>query len=214
MSNTLFIIYVGAFDPISYGHLSTANLTLQMLNAQTVFFIPNNISPVKNKVIKTPFASRCEMISLGIKDCPNFKLDTRSGLITAGPSYCIDNLVSFKHEFPDASLCLVVSSEVIPDIQTWDRFDEIQQLAHIAISNRHGALCEKSTLEIIDADDRETVSKILKKYHAGKIFLIHGNEEFNVSSTAIRHLISLGVTPRFMLPDSVLEFIKKHQLYE
>lgn len=62
-----------------------------------------------------------------------------------------------------------------------------------------------------DDDLREQIARLEKKYGA-RIGLI-GMKEISFSSTDIRERIRNGRSIRYMVPDKVIEYIKKYRLY-
>jgi nicotinate-nucleotide adenylyltransferase len=52
----------------------------------------------------------------------------------------------------------------------------------------------------------------LHKYAAGRIYL-HPVTALEISSTDIRKQIAMGNNPRYLLPNSVYEYIKQHEIY-
>jgi nicotinate-nucleotide adenylyltransferase len=56
-------------------------------------------------------------------------------------------------------------------------------------------------------------SKELAQANAGKIFFWQVTQ-LDISATAIRNMIAKKQNPGFLLPDAVIEYIKKNKLYE
>jgi nicotinate-nucleotide adenylyltransferase len=48
---------------------------------------------------------------------------------------------------------------------------------------------------------------------AGKVYR-HAITQLDISASRIRALIAAGRSPRYLLPDAVLDHIKKHRLYQ
>lgn len=209
----------GTFNPIHFGHLCMAQELADALNFDEVRFIPAANPPHKN----TPSISaehRAAMLRLAIADNPLFKFDDRE-LQRDGVSYSIDTLQNLRDELgSQTSITLLMGSDAFTKFDTWHRWQEIIQLCHIAIVQR--PQMQKQTQEITK------LSKALETFLHNH-YSEHGDDlrtspagfitmrqitALDISSTAIREAIKQGHSVRYLVPDSVLEYIQAHQLYQ
>lgn len=203
-------VYIGAFNPIHYGHLSSAEIARQVLGINRVLFVPNYVSPTPHKNITVDFVHRCNMIQLAIDNYPHFLLDRRSAFLSA-PSYAIDTLTSLKKEF-NVPLCLMMGNDVMAHFHQWDRYEEILELAHIAVMRTPHESIEFNNFKLISSDEEHFLS-ILKNNKAGKVFLINECQGVYASSTFIRNLVEEGLAPHFQTSPEVLKYIAENELY-
>jgi len=200
----------GTFDPIHYGHLRPALDVAEQLNLAQIYLIPNSIPPHRAQPQATA-EQRLEMLHLAIKDCPEFVIDDRE-LQRQGESYTVDTLLSLRQDFPENPLYLLIGTDAFLYIQTWHRWQELLQLAHIVVMERPD--------EILVLPDKLNkwyqqylASKDDAKQFSGKIWPVKVTQ-LAISATEIRQKIAQGLTPQFLLPDTVIHFIKQSGLYQ
>ncbi len=200
----------GIFDPIHYGHLSAAWQAYQSLELDELRFMPCNRPPHKS----APFASaahRIHMLNLAIKDIPAFKIDDRE-LKFNDISYTINSLTQIRKEIGDTPICLLLGRDVFGQIATWHKPERLLQLAHLVIVDRPEEMFKRNAF-IDDLLTHEvTDPKALKKQNAGLVYF-EKNTPLCISSTIIREMLSSNLSPRFLLPDSVLNYIHDNKLY-
>jgi len=200
----------GTFDPVHYGHLRPALDVAEQLNLAQIYLIPNSIPPHRAQPQATA-EQRLEMLHLAIKDCPEFVIDDRE-LQRQGESYTVDTLLSLRQDFPENPLYLLIGTDAFLYIQTWHRWQELLQLAHIVVMERPD--------EILVMPDKLNkwyqqylASKDDAKQFSGKIWPVKVTQ-LAISATEIRQKIAQGLTPQFLLPDTVIHFIKQSGLYQ
>lgn len=152
------------------------------------------------------------MLRLAIEGIPGFHIDTRE-VERPGPSYMVDTLESMRSEFPRASLALLIGQDAANSLDSWHRWRELLELAHLVIMSRHGDIAD------YPADVEEAISggrvhdpEVLRLKPAGYVLELT-IDSLPISSSSIRDLICTDRSPRFLLPECVLEFIMKHRLY-
>ncbi len=205
----------GTFNPIHFGHLRMAQELAEALNLDEVRFIPSANPPHK----KMPAASaeqRVQMTQLAIGDNPLFKIDTRE-LDRRGASYTIDTLISLRQEIGmHASICLIMGTDAFSKLNTWHRWQELLNFCHII-------LVKRSTPTLMQTPLNEDLALFMRNHyteHAQDLFAqaagyIHMQAitELDISSTAIRAAFIQKTTPRYLMQDKVINYIKLHQLY-
>ncbi|MDO9366226.1 MAG: nicotinate-nucleotide adenylyltransferase [Methylotenera sp.] len=207
-------IFGGTFNPIHFGHLRMAQELADALNFDEVRFIPAANPPHKN----TPIISaehRVAMVHLSIKNNPCFTFDDRE-LHRAGASYTIDTLLSLREELGmKASITLLMGSDAFTKFDTWYRWQEIIQLCHIALVQRPQSEANKlpNILETFLHNHYTEHSDDLHTTPAGFVTMRQVTA-LDISSTAIREAFKHGHSARYLMPDSVIEYIHAHKLYK
>lgn len=204
-------IFGGTFDPVHIGHLRTAYELLNDIELEQIRFVPCRLPP-HGKSPRAPAELRLEMLRGAVAEVDGFVVDTRE-LKRDGVSYTVDTLESFRYEFPDRSIGLIVGMDAYLQLDTWHRWQDILGLAHLIIAQRPGAVVPDTgepgkLLASRGAKDRS----VLQKETAGRI-LVHAVTQLEVSSSAIRKLISRGGSPRFLLPRQVAAIIDTSGCY-
>jgi nicotinate-nucleotide adenylyltransferase len=202
----------GSFDPIHFGHLRPALDILEIFDLQELRFIPLNVAVHRPQ----PAASgpqRLEMVRAGIQSQPGFAADGRE-LERAGGSYSYDTLVSLRDELgPEVPICLMIGADAFRAFSSWYRPEGILDLAHLVVMQRPGAEPAADPAGgRWPQEPRVGRPDELRSARGGHI-LVQEVTQLDVSATAIRDLIRRGRSPRFLLPDPVLEIIEREGLY-
>ena len=198
-------IFGGTFDPIHFGHLRTSLEVQQALGLEELRLIPLRDPPHREQPGATP-RQRLEMIRAAIAEEPTFRLDTRE-LEREGKSYSDRTLRSLREELSDTPLCLIIGSDAFRGFPTWHKPEEILQLAHIVVMQRPG----DPSPELYPERITDTIEE-LRTSLAGRIWPQRVSQR-EISATRIRELIGKGQSPRFLLPDPVLEIIRREGIY-
>lgn len=202
-------VFGGTFDPIHYGHLRSALEVQEIFGLSEVRFIPSATPPHRNQ----PAANaehRRQMVELAIQNQPNFICDARE-LNRHGKSYMVDTLASLRQDFPDQPLLLFIGTDAFNQLTTWHQWQRLFDFAHIVVMTRPSF----NSQQLNDFfTTRHTTDKTeLSKTLAGKLYF-QAITQLDISATAIRHFIAQQHSPKYLLPDAVLDYIKDKQLYQ
>ncbi|MGR9012617.1 MAG: nicotinate-nucleotide adenylyltransferase [Gammaproteobacteria bacterium] len=206
-------IFGGTFDPVHYGHLRSALEVKDIFGLDEVRFIPCANPPHREQ----PTASakmRLQMLRLAIRNQPGLKIDTREldrYELRQAPSYMVDTLDSLRQEFPDKPLLLFIGTDAFKYLTGWHQWQRLFDYAHVVVMTRPGF----KTQQLDDFFKARLVIDIkgFAQAGAGKL-CFQQVTQLDISATSIRDLIARKQNPGFLLPDAVIEYIKKHQLYE
>jgi nicotinate-nucleotide adenylyltransferase len=180
----------GTFDPPHYGHLLMANEVRFKLNLDEVWFMPNHQPPHKIKLSQTTNDDRYQMLQRAIEDHPPFRIETIE-FSRSGPSYTIDTIKILKGQYPDVQFYFIIGADMIEYLPKWHQIHELVQLIQFVGVKRPG-FKEGSNFPILYVDA----------------------PQFEISSQMIRSRVRNMETTRYLLPESVREFIKENHLYE
>lgn len=208
----------GTFDPIHFGHLRLAQELAEELGLREVRFIPAGLPPHRTQ----PFASaqqRLEMVRLGIAGNPLLTLDERE-IFKPTPSYTVETLLDLRTETGAAQpLCLFMGTDAFLGLTSWHRWRELFDLAHIVVAQRPGfpglgRAAASMPPELRDMLNRRLVNEpeALGGAPAGAIF-VQPITALDISATQIRAGLATGQSPRYLLPDAVLDYIQTNGLY-
>jgi len=201
----------GTFDPIHYGHLRPALEVQQALGLEQVRFIPLAVA-VHRGPPAADAGQRLAMVRAAVAGQPGFAVDDRE-IRRTGPSYTLDTLTDLRRELPDTGLCLLVGGDAFQDFLTWHRPLEILGLAHLVVMQRPRAPAPADpALARLLAEHLSRDPQVLGNTRAGCIFL-QPVTQLDVSASVIRTRLAAGGDVRFLLPDPVLEIIRREGLY-
>lgn len=205
-------VFGGTFDPVHYGHLRSALELVERLQLQQLRLMPSASPPHRD----TPSCSavhRAAMVELAVAGEPHLACDTRE-LARHGKSYTIDSLVELRQELGEShSLCMVVGCDAVLEITTWHRWESLLDWAHVVVIARPGwHLPTDGAVAQWLRQHRLADPALLRQRPAGGI-LIEELRPLAISSTEIRDLLAANRSPRYLLPQAVLDYIQSHKLY-
>ena len=208
----------GTFNPIHNGHLRLAQELAEALNFNEVRFIPSAQPPHK-AVPEVSAQHRAAMVQLAISDNPLFKLDTRE-LARSGASYTIDTLISLQEELGQVgkqpvALCLIMGSDAFAKLNTWHRWQALIDYCHIILVQRPTSATQPKLADelsvLLHDHYTENVSDLADE-NAGYIHM-QKITALDITATNIRAQLEAGLSPRYLMPDNVLDYMKHNQLY-
>jgi nicotinate-nucleotide adenylyltransferase len=207
----------GTFDPIHYGHLRLAEELGERLRLEEVRFFPSGTPPHRSAPAVTA-DHRLAMTRLAAAGNARFAVDDRE-LRRAGPGYTFDTLKDLRADLGDARpLALLLGADAFLEFATWHRWREIFGLAHVAVAHRPGFPVERWAERMPEPLAREYSARLMQQplaIHlspAGGIVIVPFTA-LEISATAIRDMLHAGVSPRYLLPGAVLDYIRSHGLY-
>jgi nicotinate-nucleotide adenylyltransferase len=131
-------IFGGTFDPIHVGHLVAAVNTRQDLALDRVVMMVANVPWQKAGERKvSPAEDRFEMVRAAVGDVHGLEA-SRMEIDRGGPSYTADTVSQYAALHPGAELFVIVGWDVGADLQSWERLDEVRDMATLVVVNRPG----------------------------------------------------------------------------
>jgi nicotinate-nucleotide adenylyltransferase len=208
-------LFGGTFDPVHFGHLRLAEEAVSHLGLTGVRWIPAGQPPHRGQPEVTA-KQRLEMVLRSTAKNARFFVDA-SEVEAAAPSYTVNTLERLRGELgAEQSLVLLVGADAFAGLSTWHRWQDIFALAHIAVSHRPGFPIEISSLPAPLSSQfcsrQQSDVYRLKDTPAGTI-VSFAMTQLAISATQIRQLLANERSARYLLPDSVLDYIQRHQLY-
>jgi nicotinate-nucleotide adenylyltransferase len=205
-------VFGGTFDPVHYGHLRSALELVERLQLRELRLMPSAVPPHRDTPA-CPAAHRAAMVALAVAGEPRLVCDDRE-LRRAGASYTIDSLMELRGELGDGhSLCLVLGCDALLAINTWHRWQELLDWAHVVVIARPGwQLPGEGPVADWLKHHRLADPRGLRQRPNGGI-LVEELRPLAISSTEIRGILAAGRSPRYLLPQAVLEYIEGHHLY-
>ncbi len=204
-------VFGGTFDPIHLGHLAIINSLLNIDDEAMVRVIPCAVPALKNQP-GTTFKQRSEMVTLSLANKKRVLIDKRESQ-RKGPSFTIDTLTALKHENPQRKLILVMGADSIVDIEKWHQWQAFANICHLLVVNRPGIELKAIEKAISRSGFRLQSSYLALKSEACGLAFYYQMPEKYESSTQIRDSGGHSEASRFMLPESVIEYIRKNRLY-
>ena len=204
----------GTFDPIHFGHLRLAEEMAEGLGLEQVLFIPAGQPPHRGAP-RTAARHRLEMVRRAIAGNPRFVLDERE-VENPRPSYTVDTLTALRVERGDEQpLWLLLGADAFLGLPGWHEWQRLFGLAHLVVATRPGARLMQS-----DAMPEALKHELSQRQAADApvagpagAVLLRQMTPLDISATAIRDILARHGSARYLLPDTVLDYIHEHQLY-
>ncbi len=186
----------GTFDPIHHGHLVAASEVQSWFDLDEVVFVPTGAPWQKADRDVSPAEDRYLMTVVATAANPRFRV-SRVDIDRKGPTYTIDTLRDLHAEMPDAELYFITGADALADIFTWRDADELFELAQFVGCTRPGYEMDPATLDKIPSH-KVTMVEI---------------PALAISSTDCRERTRRGEPVWYLVPDGVVQYIAKHDLY-
>jgi nicotinate-nucleotide adenylyltransferase len=186
----------GTFDPVHHGHLVAASEVQAWFDLDEVVFVPTGDPWQKSDRTVSPAEHRYLMTVIATAANPRFTV-SRVDIDRAGPTYTIDTLKDLAAQLPDAELYFITGADALADIFTWREADELFELANFVGCTRPGYTMDEETLGSIPAE-RVTMIEI---------------PALAISSSDCRERKRRGEPVWYLVPDGVVQYIAKHDLY-
>ncbi len=186
----------GTFDPVHHGHLVAASEVQSWFDLDEVIFVPTGDPWQKTDRIVSPAEHRYLMTVIATAANPRFNV-SRVDIDRDGPTYTIDTLRDLRAALGDAELYFITGADALANIFTWRDVEELFDLANFVGVTRPGYEMDAETLTKIPAN-RVTLVEI---------------PALAISSTDCRLRKQRGEPVWYLVPDGVVQYIAKHDLY-
>lgn len=201
----------GTFDPIHLGHLRMALELYEALDLLNVHVMPTYQPLYRKDPVASPM-QRWEMVKRAVEGEPALTADDRE-IRRQGATYSIDTLKEMRKEMPKVPLCLLIGIDAFLGFTSWHQWEDIFNYAHLIVAHRpHYHLPQKGVIaQLIDKRLQNKIAYIHENLAGG--ILLRPITALEISATDIRKQIAMGRNPRYLLPDSVYEYIKQNNIY-
>lgn len=189
-------LFGGTFDPPHLGHLIIAQTIFEAENFDRIVFIPAFLPPHKNGQDISSVDHRMEMLKIAIRENPNFVLSDIE-IKRKGLSYSIDTVIDYKaqNNIKTDDLYYLIGSDTLKQFHKWKDPKSILEEARVIVAIRPGFR------------PSDIPNWILSKIQFASI------PRVEISSTTIRKRWSEDKTIRYMVTESVWQYINEENLY-
>ena len=186
-------VFGGTFDPPHLGHLALAERARDQLGLERVWFVPAADPPHKRDRAKSPFARRLAMTKLAVRGNPAFHVSDLESR-RPGPSYTVETVRAIQRRLPGHELVLLLGADSLNDLPTWHEPQEIERLARLAVAPR------------LDRAGRARRGAPRADFELDAPVL-------ELSSSDLRARARRGESLRYLVPDAVAVYVRRHRLY-
>lgn len=189
----------GTFDPLHWAHLVIAEEARARFGLDKVLFVPAGQPPHKADYTVSDPEHRYAMALLGTSTNPAFQV-SRIEIERAGPSYSVDTVRQLREmHAPDVEIHLIIGADEALDIPNWHEAESLLDMIRLVVAPRPGS------------DLAELKSRLPSRFYTAMQFL--PMLPIDISGTELRARIASGKSVRYLVPDSVEVYIRKHGLY-
>jgi len=179
-------IFGGTFNPIHNGHIKLARAYRSELELDRMLVIPTRIPPHKVSTELADGKDRLQMCRLAFAGQPEFEVSDIE-LCRTEPSYTVDTLEALHARWPEDELFLLTGSDMF--------------LTLMCVGEREPNLFGRL----------QTYGRYLESL--GARCRVIDIDPVQVSSTAVRERIHLGLPIDRLVPPAVAAYIAERQLY-
>lgn len=192
-------VFGGTFDPLHLGHLAIALEVRHQLELDRMLLVVAN-DPWQKTVFNsvTPASIRFEMVEAAVaaanESIGSTVLEASDHEIRrGGETYTADTLATLATETDGAELFVVVGSDIAASLDTWERPDEVRELATTVVAERGGSTGGRPP--------------------QGWDHVVVAVPALEISSTDIRNRFRNGRPTEALVPPRVVEYVRSHGLY-
>lgn len=180
----------GTYNPPHIGHLMIANEVKQAMGLDEVRLMPTALPPHKAADEAVTTAQRLEMVKLAVEDIPGLTVSSFE-VARGGVSYTVDTMKVLTEAEPNTEFYFIIGGDMIDQLDTWHRIDDLLELITFVGVNRPGWKSETDyPVQLVDIP------------------------EIDLSSTLLRERFKTGRSVTFLMPEKVEAFIRKEGLYD
>ena len=198
-------LFGGAFAPFHNGHLRLAIEARDRLEFERIHVVPTARSLHRPESRISP-QRRMEWLKLALRREKGLLADDRE-IMRSGPSFTVDTLTELRQQYPMSPLVLLMGADAFAHLHSWNRWQQIFELAHLVVIARTGSHLSPSA-ECVHflRDRRVNTAQALQEKMSGS-WLQLDLPLLDISSTRIRRLLKTGHSVRGLVPDAILNHI-------
>ncbi len=174
----------GTYDPPHVGHLIVAQDVLEELALDRLLIIPAGDPPHRAALLPTEV--RLQLVSQAFGENPCFEV-SRIEVDRTGPSFTVDTLRWIRRTMAPEELYCVIGVDQLRVIDTWSRYEEISEVARLAVMARDG---EALPAEMPVPFENVAVTRV------------------DVSGSEIRDRLREGRSIRYLVPERIRERVE------
>jgi nicotinate-nucleotide adenylyltransferase len=188
-------VFGGTFDPVHVGHLVAAVNAHHALGLDRVVLMVANVPWQKAGTRQvSPAEDRFAMVEAAVRGVPGLEA-SRVEIDRGGPSYTADTVAALHAQHGSAELFVIVGWDVSAELESWERFEEVREMATLVVVNRPGNPAPEGLV------------------HQGWRLEEVSVPNLEISSTDLRARAATGRPLDYLVPQAAVEVIRQRGLY-
>ena len=184
----------GTFDPVHVGHLVAAVCVRHSLALDRVLLVVANEPWQKTRERQvTPAEERFRVVSAAVEGVAGVEA-SRIEIDRGGPSYTADTVSALREQI-GGELYLIVGSDLVGDLGTWERVHEVREATTLVVVDRGG---------VPEPDDPDDGPWRVERVSMPSI---------DLSSSELRARFADGRPVDFLIPAPAVSMINRLGLY-
>lgn len=201
MEEKIIAVFGGSFNPPIISHFMLAEQIVKIYkNVVKVIFVPVNSNYEKSGLIEDKY--RYEMLKLGCKNQPNFEvLDIE--IKQKEKTYTLKTLNKIKEMYKEETIYFIIGTDNLKELESWYKAEELVKRYKFFVLER-------------DEDDFNKIieNSIFLKDNRNSFINLEKIKKIKLSSTLVREKIKRGEEVEDFVPNEIMEYIKKNNLYK
>ena len=185
-------LFFGSFNPIHMGHMIVAQVIRELTEIEEIWFIVSPQNPFKkNKNLLHEF-DRIDMVRAAISDDYYFRASDIEFNMPR-PSYTVDTLTYLSEKHPNHEFKLVIGEDNLSSFHKWKNYQVILENYGLIVYPRP------------NSEPSDLVHEKVQLVNAPQI---------DISATLIRQMIRDGKSPKYLIPEAVINLINAKKFYQ
>ena len=199
-------LYFGTFNPIHMGHLVIANHMATHTDLDEVWLVVTPLNPQKDSAELMAQEHRLQMVHLATAENELLQgSDVEFAL--PSPNYTAATMRFIRGEHPEVDFSIIIGEDNFHNLHTWKDHWELVTHHRILVYPRRSVEAKQPSLTQL-----EGVQNRIPGDHAHVVWC--DAPMISISSTYLRKAIQEHKDIRYLLPDTVLNYISNNMLYE
>ena len=187
-------------EMVSFGARSVA----EHLSLDRVMFLPSASPPHKSAAALSEPGHRAEMVRLAIAGDELFEFSDFD-LNRPGPSYTVDTVAHFREACgADADLYWIIGADSLAELANWHRVGDLVDACHVVTAGRSG--CEEFDVGSLR---HKLTEEQIDRLRSGMM----ETRRIEIGATDLRRRARQGLSLRYLVPEKVVAYIRRHGLY-
>jgi nicotinate-nucleotide adenylyltransferase len=185
----------GTFDPPHVGHLAAARAAVATLSLDRLLLVVANDPWQKSGARRISDAEDRYALTWALADEVPAAEASRLEIDRGGPSYSVvtvEEILAAAGE-PEPEIFLVVGADLVGELETWERPDDLKRLATLAVVSRPATAVPQAP-------------------PGWRMVRVDG-PNVNVSSSEVRERLAAGEAVDGLVPDAVIRCVERRGMY-
>lgn len=186
-------LFFGSFNPVHSGHLVIASYMAEFTDLEQVWLVVSPHNPLKAKQTLLQDYHRLALVKTAIGINRKLKASDVEFKLSQ-PTYTIHTLAHLSEQFPQHQFALILGSDTLETFHKWKNYEQILEHYELYVYPR----------------PHSTGGELIKHPHIKKVEA----PLMEISASFIREAIRNKKDVRYMMPESVWNYIEEMHFYE